>query len=93
MKRVGRMERYRFNRAPGGKMHFIDLRPWSMERGIRAQKLIRIGRRAQKRCACIRWRFRRARKNGKEGTSLQSELKRLEPKLLPNDHDRTAADQ
>ncbi len=30
-------ERYRFNRAPGGKMHFVDLRPWSIERGIRAQ--------------------------------------------------------
>lgn len=29
-------ERYRLHRAPGGNMHFIDLLPWSLERGIRA---------------------------------------------------------
>ncbi len=28
-------DRYKNQRAPGGKVHFIELRPWSLERGLR----------------------------------------------------------
>ena len=30
-------DRYRHHRAPGGKVHFIELRPWSLDTGIRVQ--------------------------------------------------------
>lgn len=30
-------DRYRFHRAPGGKVHFIELRAWSLGTGIRVQ--------------------------------------------------------
>lgn len=30
-------DRYRYNRAPGSKVHFVELRTWSLEGGIRIQ--------------------------------------------------------
>jgi len=30
-------DRYRNHRAPGGKVHFIELRPWALDTGIRVQ--------------------------------------------------------
>lgn len=30
-------DRYRYNRAPSGKVHFVELRPWSLGNGIRVQ--------------------------------------------------------
>jgi energy-coupling factor transporter ATP-binding protein EcfA2 len=33
-------DRYRNHRAPGNKVHFIELRPWTLESGIRVQGMI-----------------------------------------------------
>lgn len=32
-------ERYRHHRAPGNKVHFVELRPWSLSSGIRVQQM------------------------------------------------------
>ena len=32
-------EKYRYHRAPGNKVHFIELRPWALQSGIRVQQM------------------------------------------------------